>query len=137
MNDTSQPPATPVIPTSVSQTIQGLTGRTIGDFQVIRELGHGGKGHVYLAEQTSRQRKGSLKVLNPELASDMSALKPFQAEAEAVARITHPNTVQVYAIGEFEGQHYMALEYVEGRNLRDYLAKKGIPELPIALTIMR
>ena len=67
----------------------------------------------------------------------MTALRRFQAEAEAVANITHAHIVQVYAIGEAEGLHYMALEYVDGRNLRDFLEKKGIPELPLALEIMR
>jgi serine/threonine-protein kinase len=64
-------------------------------------------------------------------------LQRFKAEAEAIARVTHANIVQVYAIGEEAGVHYMALEYVEGRNLGEYLAKKGPPELPLALRIMR
>src|SRR5206468_11063798 len=64
-------------------------------------------------------------------------LQRFKAEAEAVARATHANIVQVYFIGEEAGLHYMALEYVEGRNLRDYLAKKGTPQIAVALSIMR
>ena len=61
----------------------------------------------------------------------------FRREAEAVARVTHANIVQVYAIGEADGRHFMALEYVEGRNLRQYLTRKGPPDLPFALAIMR
>src|SRR5947209_8696735 len=114
-----------------------LTGRTLGDFQVLRRLGHGGMGQVYLAEQISLKRKVALKLLRPELAADVIALQRFKAEAEAVARATHANIVQVYAIGEADGLHYMALEYVEGRTLRDYLEKKGPPELLAALSIMR
>src|SRR5437660_8136508 len=99
-----------------------LTGRTLGDFQIQRRLGQGGMGHVYLAEQISLKRKVALKILKPDLAADETALKRFRQEAEAVAQATHANIVQVYAIGEGDGVHYMALEYVDGLNLRDYLA---------------
>jgi len=114
-----------------------LTGKTLGDFQVLRRLGKGGMGQVYLAEQCSLKRKVALKLLRADLAADANALKRFKAEAEAVARATHANIVQVYAIGESEGLNYMALEYVEGKNLREYLEKKGTPEVLVALSIMR
>jgi predicted Ser/Thr protein kinase len=114
-----------------------LTGRTLGDFQVLRKLGQGGMGQVYLARQLSLKREVALKILSKELADSPTALKRFQAEAEAVARVAHANIVQVYAVGEQDGLRYMALEYVEGRDLRDYLARKGPPELPLALAIMR
>jgi eukaryotic-like serine/threonine-protein kinase len=118
-------------------TAADLTGRTLGDFLVLRLIGKGGMGQVYLARQQSLKREVALKVLRTELAADASALARFRAEAEAVARVTHANIVQVYAVGEQDGLHYMALEYVDGRNLREYLAKRGSPELPLALTIMR
>jgi predicted Ser/Thr protein kinase len=114
-----------------------ISGRTLGDFQVLRKLGQGGMGQVYLARQLSLKRDVALKLLRGDLAQNATALKRFQAEAEAVARISHPNIVQVYAIGEHEGLRYMALEYVEGRNLRDFLERKGPPDLPIALAIIR
>jgi serine/threonine-protein kinase len=114
-----------------------LTGRTLGDFHVLRRLGEGGMGQVYLAEQLSLKRKVALKILRPDLAANPTSLQRFKQEAEAVARATHANIVQVYAIGEFEGQHYMALEYIEGRNLSEYLSKKGTPDLLLALSIMR
>jgi len=114
-----------------------LTGRTLGDFQVLRKLGQGGMGQVYLARQLSLKREIALKILRNELSENVTALKRFQAEAEAIARISHPNIVQVFAIGESEGIRYMALEYVEGRNLRDFLERKGPPELPVTLAIMR
>jgi len=114
-----------------------LTGRTVGDFQVLRKLGQGGMGQVYLARQLSLKREVALKILRKDLAANATALKRFQAEAEAVARVTHANIVQVYATGEFDGLRYMALEYVDGRNLRDYLLRKGPPDLPVAITIMK
>jgi serine/threonine-protein kinase len=114
-----------------------LTGQTLGDFQILRRLGQGGMGQVYLAEQVSLKRKVALKLLKPDLAVNPVSLQRFKAEAEAVARATHANIVQVYAIGEVGGLHYMALEYVEGRNLREFLERKGPPEVLVALSLMR
>src|SRR5262245_37127178 len=114
-----------------------LTGKTLGDFHLLRPIGKGGMGHVLLAEQRSLRRKVAVKLLKPELAANASALKRFRSEAESAARINHANIVQVYAIGEHDGVNYMAMEYVEGRNLRDFLTRKGPPELPVALSIMR
>lgn len=94
-------------------------------------------GQVYLARQLSLKRDIALKFLNNELVNNDKALKRFQAEAEAIARISHPNIVQVYAVGEHDGLRYMALEFVNGRNLRDYLSKKGPPDLPVAITILK
>ena len=104
---------------------------------VVRKLGQGGMGQVFLADQVSLKRRVALKFLRPEHLASQVALKRFKAEAEAVARVTHANIVQVYAIGEAEGLHYMALEYVEGRTLRDYIAKKGPLDVPVALSVMR
>jgi serine/threonine-protein kinase len=94
-------------------------------------------GKVYLAEQISLKRPVALKILKADLASNSTSLKRFKAEAEVVARATHANIVQVYAFGEIGGLYYMAMEYVEGLNLREYLAKKGTPSLALALNIMR
>jgi eukaryotic-like serine/threonine-protein kinase len=113
------------------------SGRVLGDFELVRRIGVGGMGQVYLARQRSLKRQVAIKILRGELAANVTALKRFQAEAEAVASLTHAHIVQVYAIDEDQGLHYMALEYVDGRNLRDYLERKGIPDLPLALEIMR
>ena len=114
-----------------------LTGRTLGDFQVLRKIGQGGMGQVYLARQLSLKRPVALKLLKADLAASPTALKRFEAEAHAVAKLNHPNIVQVYEFGEHDGLRYMALEFVEGRNLREYLARKGPPDLPVALSIVR
>ena len=115
-----------------------LTGKCVAnDFQVLRRLGQGGMGQVYLAEQQSLTRKVALKILRPDLAANSSALQRFQNEAKAVAKLSHANIVQVYAFGEWEGLHYVAFEYVEGKNLNQYLTKKGPPELLLALSLMR
>jgi serine/threonine-protein kinase len=137
MKDKRTQPATPARSPELPDPEPDLTGRTLGDFRVLRRLGRGGMGQVYLAEQISLKRKVALKMLRAELAADTVSLQRFRREAEAVARVTHANIVQVYAISETDGLHYMALEYVEGRNLREYLEKKGPPELLVTLSIMR
>jgi tRNA A-37 threonylcarbamoyl transferase component Bud32 len=114
-----------------------LTGRTVGDFHILRRLGRGGMGEVYLAEQRSLKRKVALKILRSDLAANPTALKRFKQEALAVAQATHANIVQVYACDEADGVTYMALEYVEGRNLKEYLTKKGPPNLLLAISFMR
>jgi eukaryotic-like serine/threonine-protein kinase len=114
-----------------------LSGRALGDFHLLRLLGQGGMGHVYLAEQVSLKRKVAIKVMRPDLAINEVSFQRFKAEAEAIARVTHPNIVQVFALGEENGVHYMALEFVEGRNLREYLSKKGTTDTPLALSILR
>ncbi len=129
----------PIKPTLEAPPIppEDYSGRILGDFELVRRIGMGGMGQVYLARQRSLKRQVAVKILKGELAANVSALRRFQAEAEAVANITHANIVQVYAIDEADGLHFMALEYVDGRNLRDYLERRGLPDLPMALEIMR
>jgi serine/threonine-protein kinase len=127
----------PWYPDTMPDPAPDHSGRALGDFLLLRRIGQGGMGQVYLARQQSLKRDVALKLLRPDLAADATALQRFRAEAEAVARVTHANIVQVHAVGEQDGLHYMALEYVDGRNLRDFLAKKGPPDLPVALAIMR
>ena len=114
-----------------------LTGRTLGDFHMLRKIGSGGMGQVYLARQTSLKRDVAVKLLRDELNENPTALARFQAEAEAVAKLNHPNIVHIYHTGEADGLRYMVLEFVDGRNLRDYLARKGPPDLPVSLSVMR
>ena len=108
----------------------------LGEFRILHQLGRGGMGQVYLAEQTSLKRKVALKLLHPELAANERSLLRFKAEAENVARATHANIVQIYTIGQANGVNYLALEYVEGKNLREFIEKKGTPELSLGLHIM-
>ena len=114
-----------------------LSGQTFGDFRILRRIGVGGMGEVYLAEQISLHRRVALKILRTDLAKNETSRRRFEAEARAVAQLNHPNIVQVYAVGTTRGVPYMALEYVDGRNLREYLARKGPPPLPQALSLMR
>jgi serine/threonine-protein kinase len=109
----------------------------VGDFHLLRRLGKGGMAEVWLAEQTSLKRHVALKLLKRDLTDDPTYVKRFEAEAKAAAGLNHPNIVQVYTVGQQEGQHYIAQEYVQGQTLRNLLQKKGPLGVTVALHVMR
>lgn len=92
---------------------------------------------VYLAKQVSLDRNVALKVLKPELAKDESYVKRFRQEAQAAARLRQANIVQIYEVGEFDGYYYISQEYVQGRNLNQYLARHGAVEPVMAINVLR
>jgi serine/threonine-protein kinase len=114
-----------------------LSGREIGNFRFLRRLGKGAMAEVYLAEQWQLKRWVAVKVLKPELAGDGTYLRRFELEAQAAAKLVHANIVQIHEVGESDGLHYIVQEYVQGQNLRDWLARNGPPLLQPALSIMR
>ncbi len=114
-----------------------LGGSMLGEFHLLRVLGSGGMANVYLAEQTSLKRKVALKVLRPDLLADDTYLERFAREATAAAGLNHNNIVQVFGVGEHDGLHYIAQEYVQGVNLREFLSRKGPPEAGVAVHIIR
>ena len=89
----------------------------LGDFHLIREIGRGGMGVVYEAEQCSLRRRVALKVLPFAALLDQRRLTRFQNEARAAAMLKHPNIVSVYSVGCERGIHYYAMELIEGQNL--------------------
>ncbi|MEI6236835.1 MAG: protein kinase, partial [Planctomycetota bacterium] len=95
---------------------------TLGDFQLIELLGEGENGAVYRATQLSLDRDVAVKILNTEIAQDPAAVEHFLSEAYAVARINHPNVVQIYSRGTEHGLHYFAMELLEGGSARDLIA---------------
>lgn len=109
----------------------------LGEFRLLRRLGRGGMAEVYLAEQTLLKRHVAIKVMRPELTLDETLRQRFQKEALAVAGLNHPNIVQVYTVGEANGKFFIAQEYINGQNLREYLTRKGPPELSVALIVMK
>lgn len=86
----------------------------LGDYRIVREIGRGGMGTVFEAIQESLGRRVALKVLPGTFALDPKRLERFRREARATARIHHPNIVPVYEVGEAEGNHYYAMEYIDG-----------------------
>lgn len=114
-----------------------LSGRQLGDFRLLRRLGRGAMAEVYLAEQCRLRRRVAVKVLKPELAEDRTYLKRFEREAQAAASLVHANIVQIYEVGHVDRLHYIAQEYVQGQNLHEWLNRRGPPDLPHALSIIR
>jgi hypothetical protein len=100
-------------------------------YQLLRQLGKGGMGTVFLAREPSLRRLVAVKVLSPELAPDVEAHVRFEREAQAVAALAHPNVVGIYGVGQLDdGMPYFVMQYVEGRSLADRLEVDGA--LPIA-----
>ena len=91
----------------------------LGDFKILREIGRGGMGVVYEAEQISLSRRVAVKILPPSFARDREAVQRFFTEARAAARLQHRNVVPVYFVGEEGGLNYYAMEFVRGRTLSD------------------
>src|SRR5207244_1766007 len=104
-------------------------------YQILRELGRGGMGVVYLAEQVGLKRWVALKMVLAGVHAGAEALARFQREAEAVARLRHAHIVQIHAIGRHEGRPYFSLEYVEGGSLAERLQGTPQPARPAALLV--
>ena len=96
-----------------------------GRYQVIQRIGSGGMGEVFRARDPVLGRTVALKLLPREVAQHAGAVDRFRTEAQAAARINHPNVVQVHDWGQTESTYYMVMEYVRGRNLREILAARG------------
>ena len=108
-------------------TPQAPDGLEIPGYEVIRELGSGGMGVVYEARQIGLNRRIALKMLPPGLRTDPEQLVRFHHEAESVARLHHPNIVEVHETGEHDGRPYFSLELVEGGSLAKLLAAGPVP----------
>jgi len=102
-----------------------LVGQTLGEFELTGILGRGGMGVVYRARQKSLGRDVAVKVLPPYLAADADFLERFHREGRAAAAINHPNIIEIHAIGDAEGRHYIAMELVDGESLADRLKRDG------------
>ncbi|MEZ6128544.1 MAG: protein kinase [Planctomycetaceae bacterium] len=116
-----------------------LVDRTLGEFRLLRHLGSGGMADVYLAEQTTLQRHVAVKVMKPSLiaTSGEVMLARFKQEAMMAAGLNHPNIVQVYTVGEDSGYHFIAQEFVKGKDLASILKSKGVPDIGSCLHVIR
>jgi tRNA A-37 threonylcarbamoyl transferase component Bud32 len=95
-----------------------MSGRMISHYQVLSLLGAGGMGEVYLAEDTRLGRKVALKLLPQKFTQDRERALRFQQEARAASALNHPNILTIYEVGEFEGGHFIATEFIDGHTLR-------------------
>ena len=113
----------------------GLSGTDLAGFRLTALIGEGAMGAVYLAEEISSERRVALKILAPELARDERFRQRFLRESVIAAGLDHPNIVRVVASGEEDGVLYLAMEYVEGADLRELLKREGRldPERAVAL----
>jgi serine/threonine-protein kinase len=108
-----------------------LIGQSIaGQFEIVKQLGAGGMGAVYLAEQRDMGRQVVIKVMHPELTvGNPQAVERFKREARAVAALNHPHIVQVYVFGQADdGRMYLAMEYIEGRDLASEVARGALAQ---------
>jgi hypothetical protein len=101
-----------------------LAGTRLDDFSLRWKIGGGGMGDVYLAWQESLRREVAVKVLSPRLARFEKAVERFLREGRSAAKLHHPNIVEVYAAGEHEGIHYIAMAFVDGRDLANDLTER-------------
>lgn len=113
-----------------------LVGRQLGHYRILSRLGAGGMGEVYLAEDSNLDRKIAIKVLPVEFASNLDRLRRFEREAKSASSTNHPNIITIHEIGESEGIHYIATEFVEGETLRQRIKLGPLPEIE-ALSIAR
>ena len=116
-----------------------LVGSVIADrYHVVRKLGEGGMGRVYLAEHVRMGRKSAVKVMNPAMVNDAEAISRFNREAANASRISHPNVAAIYDFGETsDGLIYLAMEFVEGEPLSDIIEREGTLPAPRVADIVR
>lgn len=113
-------------------------GVNFGNYIVRSTLGAGGMGEVYLAEDLRLKRQVALKILPDALSGDLECLRRFKREAGAASALNHPNILTVYEIGEVGGVHYISTEFIDGKTLREKLARRQLSlneKLNIALQI--
>src|SRR5262245_54754931 len=105
---------------------QSYSGETIGVYRLIKELGRGGMGTVYLAYDTRLGRQAALKLLPSHLVNNPERVSRFQREARSVSALNHPNIITIYDFGQEDGRYYIVSEFVEGRTLRNLVGSRDV-----------
>jgi len=102
---------------------ESVIGQTVGSYRIVKSLGAGGMGEVYLADDQRLGRKVALKLLPDYLIDDQSRRRRFTQEARSASSLNHPNIVTIYEIGEADGHHFIATEFIEGETLRQHMIR--------------
>ena len=114
-----------------------VKGQCINDrYEIEKLIGEGGMANVYLAQDKVLDRKVAVKVLRGDLADDEKFVRRFQREALAASSLSHPNIVEIYDVGEDEGNFYIVMEYIEGKTLKQLIKKRGVLSLSETIDIM-
>jgi len=108
-----------------------------GRYQVERKLGAGGMANVYLAEDQELGRRVAIKILNDRHAGDEQFVERFRREAKNAAALSHPNIVSIYDRGEAEGTYYIAMEYLDGRSLKELIVQRGPAPITVSVEYAR
>src|ERR1051326_4086509 len=108
-----------------------------GRYRILRKLGSGGMANVYCAEDQELGRRVAIKILNDRHAHDDQFVERFRREAKNAASLSHPNIVSIYDRGEAEGTYYIAMEYLDGRSLKELIVSRGPAPVPIAIDYAR
>ena len=112
-------------------------GQKINDrYEIEKLIGEGGMANVYLANDTILDRKVAVKVLRGDLAGDEKFVRRFQREALSASSLSHPNIVEIYDVGEDDGNFYIVMEFIEGKTLKQLIKKRGVLSLPETMDIM-
>ena len=112
-------------------------GQKINDrYEIVKSIGEGGMANVYLANDNILERKVAVKVLRGDLSADDKFIRRFEREAQSVSNLSHPNIVEVYDVGEEDGNHYIVMEYIEGKTLKQLLKKRESLTLTEVIDIM-
>ena len=105
-------------------------------YEIVKSIGEGGMANVYLAQDTILDRKVAVKVLRGDLSADDKFIRRFQREAQSVSNLSHQNIVEVYDVGEEDGNHYIVMEFIEGKTLKQLLKKRETLTLTEVIDIM-
>ena len=108
-----------------------------GRYRIVRKLGTGGMANVYLAEDEVLGRRVAIKILNDRHAGDDQFVERFRREAKNAASLSHPNIVSIYDRGEAEGTYYIAMEYLDGRSLKELIVARGPAPVNVAIDYAR
>ena len=105
-------------------------------YEIVKSIGEGGMANVYLAQDSILDRKVAVKVLRGDLSADDKFIRRFQREAQSVSNLSHQNIVEVYDVGEEDGNHYIVMEYIDGKTLKQLLKKRETLTLTEVIDIM-